>query len=105
MTTTTENFTPIETLKVRVERDHKSVSRLLLKLRSYRFEPKDYECFQLFQRIKTDLISLSEDQVKSIDDLKKQQVISESFKGEIEGLLQRFKQVEQRLAEYLVKLA
>jgi len=92
-----------ETLKLRLERNQKAVSRLLFKLRSYRLEPKNYECFQLQQQIQTELASLYEDQKSTLQLYTYGLGLNDDFAITADTLFTRYETAEKRIAEYLLK--
>lgn len=94
----------LDVVQRRLERQYQATSRLLGKIKSYRFEPKDYSCFQLMQQIKFELGELLKAQEEIIQKIKSKSATQTTVIRDSESLFYRFKKLEKRMAEYLLKL-
>lgn len=101
---TTEVSPKPDFVQRRLERENEAVLRLLKKTKSYRFEPKDYSCFQLLQQLRSDLGELLGEQEMAIKKFSSKTALGESLIEDIETLSLRFKQLEKKMAEYLLRV-
>jgi len=102
MTTTTKGIKDLDQLVVRLERNHKSVLRQIKKMNSYRYEPKDYECFIRLRDIRLNLKQLAESQMDLFDNLQRNRYDFDDATERVEELLLRFKESESELVRYLI---
>ena len=101
---TIEVSSQLDAVQRRLERENISVVRLLNKIKSYRLEPKDYSCFQLMQQIKRELFELMTSQENTLDKIVVRTTPLEMIFEDAESLSLRFKNVEQKIAEYLLRM-
>ncbi|NKI32359.1 hypothetical protein [Croceivirga thetidis] len=101
---TTEISTNYDKVHRRLERESEAVSRLLKKTTSYRFEPKDYSCFQLLQQLRIELEELSNQQQIALTEYNSKGSIADSDIADIEELSSRFKELETNMATYLLRV-
>lgn len=92
----------LDQLVVRLERNHERVLRQINNMKSYRFEPKDYECFVRLRDLKSSYNELAQDQIKLFDQLQRNTYELPEAVELVEDVLQRFKQIESVLAGYLL---
>ena len=100
--TTTETTKDLDQLVVRLERNHRCVLRQLQNINSYRYEPKDYECFVRLQDLRAGIKQLAEDQMLLFDRLQRKAFSLEEAIQKVNDLLARFKILESELASYLL---
>lgn len=101
MTLVTDNL-DLEVALQRLQREHDTIGRLLSSLKSYRLEPKNYDCFVLLQDIRHNLTSLFWDQKFTIKHEPKTN--DNRLLERLKILFTRFKQVEQQVASYLLRM-
>ena len=100
---TTEIIKSLDDMMLRLERNHKSTLRLQGIVKSYRYEPKNYECFLIIRRLRTNLDQLTLDQKTLIDQLKEQSVDVKESHTLIDAMLLRYKQLDSEIAGYLLE--
>ena len=100
--TTTGAVKDLDQLVVRLERNHQCVLRQIQKMNSYRYEPKDYECFIRLRDLRSNLKELSKDQMQLFDKLQRNVYELNEASQLVEDTLQRFKNIESALASYLL---
>ncbi|MDT0607624.1 hypothetical protein [Croceitalea rosinachiae] len=100
--TTVGAIKDLDQLVVRLERNHRCVLRQINKMNSYRFEPKDYECFIRLRDLRLSLKQLSQDQMNLFDQLQRNTYQFNEATELVEEVLQRFKKIEGELASYLL---
>ena len=100
--TATGAIKDLDQLVVRLERNHQCVLRQIQKMNSYRYEPKDYECFIRLRDLRLNLQELSENQIKLFDTLHENTLELNQAVKLVEDVLNRFKQLETELASYLL---
>lgn len=93
-----------EAVLLRLQREHKTVARLLIKMKSYRMEPKSYDCFLLMQELKNDLTALYWDQKLTMDNTSAT-TVENQLTQKAKSFSIRFSRIEQKVAEYLLKVA
>ena len=69
---TTESKKDLEQLILRLERNHQCVLRMTKALNSYRYEPKNYECFIKLRELKSAFSRLAQDQLSLFDEIQHQ---------------------------------
>lgn len=100
--TATGAIKDLDQLVVRLERNHKCVLRQISKMNSYRYEPKDYECFIRLRGLRADFKELSENQMELFDGLQHNEYDLKTATRLVEKMLQDFKEIESKLAHYLL---
>ena len=100
---TTEIIKSLDELMLRLERNHKSTLRLQGIANSYRYEPKNYECFLIIRRLRTNLNQLIQDQITLIDQFKEQSIGVKESHTLIDAMLLRYKQLDSEIAGYLLE--
>lgn len=99
---TTKSIKEQDSLIVRLERNHQCVLRQIQNMNSYRFEPKDYECFVRLHDLKINFKQLEQDQVLLFDKLHHNTHKVTKATELVEEILERFKKIESELASYLL---
>ncbi len=100
--TTTGTKKDLEQLVIRLERNHESVLRLRNKMNSYRYEPKDYECFIKLRNLRSNIKELIRDERLLIDQLKGEAIEFKESNALIDTILMRYKQLDADIAGYLL---
>ncbi len=93
-----------EQLIVRLERNHRSVLRHAKDLNSYRFEPKNYECFTKLRELKAAFSILGKAQMSLFDQIQHKLVSIDKASQQVEESIREYQRLEKRLAEYLLSL-
>lgn len=102
---TTEISIQIDVFRRRLERENQTVLRFLRKVRSYRFEPKDYNCFRLLQQLRTELKELSIEQSNMLDTFSSSSSFGGTILEEMQKLSKRHKELEKKMADYLLRFS
>lgn len=100
-TDTTKDF---EQLLVRLERNHTCVLRLTQNLNSYRYEPKNYECFVKLRELRTGFSKLAEEQKMLLYSIKHHTMDFEVALDQVEKSIKKSNGLEQGMAAYLLEL-
>lgn len=104
MVTSTDTVKDFEQLIVRLERNHQCVLRLSKNLNSYKYEPRNYECFVELRELKSSFADLALQQRTLFDAIQNQSLkFSEAIKRVDESISQ-FQRLEQVMAKYLLSL-
>lgn len=90
-------------LVIRLERNHKWVLRLARKLNSYKYEPRNYECFIRLRDLRSGFNELAQDQMVLFDEIQHRNLIFENAEKKIDTLLHRFHQLENDMASYILE--
>ena len=88
---------------LKLQREHKTVVRWLTSLKSYKLEPRNYECFVLCQELRNDLTALYWDQKLAIDQTSSLQNKSH-FSKKVTQFSERYRELEIMVRNYLIKV-
>ena len=102
--TATESKLDFEQLVFRLERNHKCVLRLAKNLNSYKYEPKNYECFTKLRELKTSFSNLAEKQMELFDSIQHHLLTFEVAKNAVDLSIKRYHELEKGMAKYLLEL-
>ncbi len=92
----------IESGLIRLQREHKTVTRLLTNIKSYKMEPKNYDCFMLMQQLKNNLMALYWDQRSFLDSA--HALDEKETQRKLTVFCRQFKKIEEHFADYLYKI-
>lgn len=102
--TATEAKNDFDLLIFRLERNHKCVLRMSKNLNSYKYEPKNYDCFLKFRELKGMFQQLAEDQMVLFDLIQHKELDLQTAVQKVDASLQRFNTLEKEMAAYLLSL-
>ena len=102
--TTTEPKLDFEQLILRLERNHKCVLHLTKNLNSYKYEPKNYECFTKLRELKTAFSLLAEKQMVLFDEIQHNSLQFNDAVEKVENSIKQYHELEKGMAEYLLGL-
>ena len=91
---------PLEGQKVRLERNHQSVLRLLEQMNSYRYEPRSYEGFVRLQDIRMGLRALAAEQRLLLETIQGALEDGETAQVKAEKCIGTFRALEKDIAAY-----
>nr|WP_299382341.1 hypothetical protein [Allomuricauda sp.] len=99
----TKNTTEsIQDLIVQMERNHTAVQRFSKKVNSYTCEPTNSSCFEKLYELRQAFKVFIIQQNRIMGLLKQRKVGAQNLKSDILQQLERFKQLEQDIAAYLL---
>jgi len=98
--TTTESKIELEQLIFRLERNHRCVLRTRKNLNSYRYEPKDYECFVKLRDLKTAFSKLAKNQLVLFDEIQHRSLQFNVAAQMVEDSIQEYHKLEKVVATY-----
>lgn len=102
--TSSETLKDFEQLVFRLERNHKCVLRLSKSLDSYKYEPKNYDCFIKLRELKNSFSDLAKQQMTLFDAIQHQTIKFKIAVERVDHSIERFQQLEKGMAEYLLTL-
>lgn len=102
--TTTASKIDFERLIFRLERNHRCVLRLAKNLNSYKYEPKNYECFARLRELKADFSNLADKQMALFDQIQHHSLTFEDATEKVEDSIKQYHELEKEMAEYLLGL-
>lgn len=92
---------PLEGLKVRLERNHQSVLRLMAHMNSYRYEPHSYEGFVRLRHIQVSLKELAAEQKLLLYATNGATEDADTLYGRALECTQTFKALEKDITSYI----
>ena len=95
-------ITDIDRLVVRLERNHQYVLRLARKLNSYKYEPRNYDCFIRLRDLRTGFDALAKDQMQLFDAMQHRNLNYADSEKQLHSLMHRFRQLESDMAAYVL---
>ncbi|MEM6542342.1 MAG: hypothetical protein AAF634_14360 [Bacteroidota bacterium] len=98
--TITKDF---DQLVIHLERNHTCVLRLTHKLASYKYEPRNYECFIQLRDLRSGLQVLAEDQMQLFDSIQHRDTSLENARKDINRILRRFRELESVMTAYILE--
>ena len=104
MVTAKESKSTQDSLVLRLERNHQCVLRLAKNLNSYRYEPKDYECFVRLRDLKTSFTALAKKQMLLFDEIQYKNLPFPQITERVEATIKEFHRLEKDMASYLLQL-
>ena len=90
-------------LVIRLERNHRCVLRLVRKLTSYKYEPRNYECFIQLRDLRHGFQKLGQDQMKLFDRMQHREVSFKTAENDVNLLFGRFRELERDTAAYITE--
>ncbi|MEM1259873.1 MAG: hypothetical protein AAGC45_04605 [Bacteroidota bacterium] len=102
--TTTESKLNFERLIFRLERNHRCVLRLAKNLNSYKYEPKNYECFARLSELKAAFSVLAKKQMALFDQIQHHSLPFGDATEKVEDSIKQYHGLEKKMAEYLLGL-
>lgn len=102
--TATESKLNFERLILRLERNHRCVLRLAKNLNSYKYEPKNYECFSRLRELKAAFSVLAKGQMALFDELQHGPLQFTDAVEKVEDSIKQYHGLEKEMAEYLLGL-
>lgn len=103
MNNVTENSTDhIQELLIRMDRNNNIIQRLSKKLNSYTCEPNNSSCFEKLYDLKHSFKVFTSQQKQIMELLKQKKGFAKSLQKDIQLHLDRFKQLEQDMAAYIL---
>ena len=102
--TSTQPKLDFEQLVFRLERNHKCVLRLEKNLNSYKYEPKNYECFVKLRELKTAFSKLAKKQMVLFDEIQHHSLQFNDALERVENSIKQYHKLEKGLATYLLDL-
>lgn len=102
--TTTQPKLDFEQLTLRLERNHRCVLRLAKNLNSYRYEPKNYDCFTKLRELKSSFSNLAEQQMELFDKIQHHLLTFEVAEKAVDLSIKRYHELEKGMAKYLLEL-
>lgn len=103
MNDVTENSTgQIQELLIRMERNNNIIQRLSKKLSSYTCEPNNSSCFEKLYDLKHSFKVFTGQQKQIMELLKQKRGMAKNLQKDIQLHLERFKQLEQDMAAYIL---
>lgn len=100
----TESKKDFEQLIFRLERNHQCVLRTKNDLNSYRFEPKNYECYKKLQELKGGFSKLAENQLVLFDKIQHQSLQFDVAMKKVEESLGKYHELEKIMKAYQLEL-
>ncbi len=93
---------PIQELLIRMERNNNIIQRLSKKINSYTCEPHDSSCFEKLYELRQSFKDFSGQQHRIMELLKQKKGEAKNLHQDIQLQLDRFKQLEQDIAAYIL---
>ena len=93
----------MDQLVVRLERNHKCVLRLARKLNSYKYEPRNYDCFIRLRDLRAGLTALGNDQMQLFDAMQHRNLSFDDAEKQLNLLMHRYQQLESDMAGYILE--
>ena len=100
----TESKLDFEQLIFRLERNHRCVIRLAKNLNSYKYEPKNYECFTKLRNLKTAFSILAKKQMVLFDEIQHHSLQFHDAFEKVEDSIKQYHKLEKDIAKYLLDL-
>ena len=103
METDTNKHVTITQMRYRLERNHNKLQSLILKLNSYKCEPKSYNCFERLYNIQDDIRTFKKQHSKlhaefSTGQYESQESLGKLMREQVMG----FKELEDKISKYLL---
>ncbi len=102
--TTAETKFDFEQLILRLERNHQCVLRLSRNLNSYKYEPRNYDCFTRLRELKSSFAALAKKQMALFDKIQSQSLSFDKAVQNVNSSIQDFHNLEKQMAAYLLDL-
>ncbi|TKD66005.1 hypothetical protein [Flavobacterium sp. ASW18X] len=99
---TSATINDTDQLVMRLERNHRCVLRMVRKLNSYQFEPKNYDGFVKLQDIKSGFENLAKEQMLLFNELQNQNLHFYPALDKVKASLKKFNVLEQKVAAYIL---
>ena len=90
-------------LVIHLERNHRCVLRLTRKLASYKYEPRNYECFIQLRDLRSGLQLLAQDQMRLFDSIQHRDTSLQNARKDVNLILRRFQELESSMAAYITE--
>lgn len=94
----------IQELLIRMERNGNTIQRLFKQLSSYTCEPNNYSCFEKLYDLKQNFQAFFKEQKHIVAELKREHVEAKHLNSDVQLHLQKFKQLEMQMAQYLLDM-
>ncbi|BFP43120.1 hypothetical protein FGF1_39650 [Flavobacteriaceae bacterium GF1] len=102
---TTDNIaTNLDELTMKLERNHRQVLHLIKKLCSYRYEPKNYDCYIKLRDLQKGFKDLASDQMQLFDKIQQHGVNATEAKQLMDEAATRFIVLEKLTAQYILDI-
>lgn len=87
---------------IRLKRNHKNLLCLNSKMNSYRYEPKDYECFMRLRELRQRLNDMVMAQAKLMDDIAHKEIDGQKRMELVVKAIEDYQDLDGKVAAYLL---